>query len=575
MNGRAGAWGLFLVTALIAIIILQVVFMVQSDRFYLAFNRLDSALAGEVVVQEAETNYNEQEEQDADVGDWLIWGMTDEPGTINPITRRDIYAEWIVWRNIFEGLLDYDFDTARLKPQLAESYQISDDGLEITFRIRDDVHFSDGVPVTADDVVFTYETIMNSGVDAAHLANYYRDVKELIKIDEKTVKFVLKQVYFKSLEFMSFQDVGVIPKHIYEFTRPTEFNKRRSRQVGSGPYIFERWDVGQQIVLTRNENYWGRKPKLKKIVFKFITNDVAALQALEAGDIDFLRPLPEQFADKLADEVFTSKFKCLSYFTPKIPYFYIGWNNDVVFFQDKRVRRAMTHLIDRQRIIKYLLKDQARLTTGPFYIYGSQTDPNIEPWPYDPEEAARLLDEAGWIDSDGDGLRDKDGVPFRFKLMIRSGDPYYERLAKFIKDEAESVGIEVVADPFEWSIFIERLLDRKFDAEISGWGGVVEEDPYQVWHSSQGKDRGSNHIGFTNKEADELIVEARRTLDRKKRNGLYQRFHRIVHEEQPYTFLYARPEMRFLAPRFENVKVHKLDLDWLEWYVPKGKQKYQ
>ncbi|MFA7485530.1 MAG: ABC transporter substrate-binding protein, partial [Phycisphaerae bacterium] len=232
-------------------------------------------------------------------------------------------------------------------------------------------------------------------------------------------------------------------------------------------------------------------------------------------------------------------------------------------------------LIDREQIIEYLLKGQAKPTTGPFYIYGPQTDPDIEPWPYNPQEAARLLDEAGWVDSDGDGLRDKDGVPFRFKLMIRSGDPYYERLAKFIKDEALNIGIEVVIDLFEWSIFIERLLDRKFDAQISGWGGVVEEDPYQVWHSSQATDRGSNHVSFSNKEADKIIEQARRTLDSETRNELYRRFHRIVHEEQPYTFLYIRPEMRFLHPRFENVNIYRLDLDWLQWYVPIEKQKYR
>ena len=310
-------------------------------------------------------------------------------------------------------------------------------------------------------------------------------------------------------------------------------------------------------------------------VFRIITNDLAALQALQAGEIDFLRPLPEQFADMSKNEDFTAQFRCLSYFTPIIPYFYVGWNNDSVFFEDKRVRLAMTHLIDRDKIIKYLLKDQGRVTTGPFYIFGKQNNPNIKPWPYDVNKAKQLLDEAGWIDSDGDGIRDKDGNPFSFKLMIRSADPYYERLAKFIKDQASKVGIEVVPDPYEWSIFIERLLDREFEAEVSGWGGVVEEDPYQVWHSSQGVHRGSNHVGFNNKEADAIIEQARQTLDETERNKLYHRFHQIVHAEQPYTFLYARPEMRFLDKRFKNVIIHKLDLDWLEWYVPKQRQKYK
>ena len=579
MNGRGGVVTFFLFLLLLIIVLLQIHSMVQSDRFYECLNRLDETFENVASVGGAEVEPEASavvdEEYPGDEGDWLVWGLTSEPGTLNPLTRRVISAKWILWRNIFEGLMDYDYDEIKLKPILAESYNVSDDGLEITFRLRDDIHFSDGVPITTDDVIFTYETIINPGVDAAQLANYYRDVEEVVKVDDRTVKFIMNRPYFKSLEFMGLQDVGILPKHIYKFTDPQEFNKHRSDCVGSGPYVFERWDVGREIVLRRNENYWGRKPKLERILFRIITNEVAALQALRAGKIDFLRPLPEQFADMSKDEDFASQFRCLSYFTPMIPYFYVGWNNDAVFFKDKRVRLAMTHLIDRDKIIKYLLKGQGRVTAGPFYIFGKQNNPNIRPWPCDPERAEELLEQAGWVDSDGDGIRDKDGVPFRFRLMIRSEDPYYERLAKFVKDEMSKVGIEAVPDPYEWSVFIERLLDREFEAEVSGWGGVVEEDSYQVWHSSQGVGRGSNHVGFNNKEADAIMEEARKTLDESKRNNLYHRFHEIVHKEQPYTFLYARPEMRFLDRRFKNVKIHKLDLDWLEWYVPKSEQRYK
>ena len=579
MNGRGGVITFFIFLFIFFIILLQVLSMLQSDRFYDGLNRLDEISQSTGAMQgfsrESESRSVLNEESIGDEGDWLVWGLTDEPGKLNPITRRVISSDWIVWRNVFEGLLDYDYNTLEFKPMLAESYEVSEDGLEYTFRLRDDVHFSDGVPITADDVIFTYETINNPGVDAAQLANYYRDVAEVIRIDDRTVKFVMKQPYFKALEFLCFQDVGIIPKHKYSFSDPAEFNRRYSEPFGSGPYVFEKWDVGREVVLRRNENYWGRKPKLRKIVFRFITNDIAAVQALKAGEIDFLEPLPDQFAELSKDEDFKERFNCISYFTPKSPYFYVGWNMNFPLFKDRRIRLAMTYIIDRERIIKYLLKDQAKITTGPFYIYGKQNDPNIAPWPFDPQMAEKLLEEAGWIDRDGDGVRDKDGVPFRFKLMIRSGDPYYEQLAKFIKDEAIKIGVDVIPEPFEWSIFIERLLDREFEAEISGWGGVVEEDPYQVWHSSQGTGRGSNHVGFSNAEADALIEQARRTFDETERNKLYRRFHDIVHYEQPYTFLYARPEMRFLDKRFQNVKIHNLDLDLLEWYVPKEEQRYK
>jgi len=137
------------------------------------------------------------------------------------------------------------------------------------------------------------------------------------------------------------------------------------------------------------------------------------------------------------------------------------------------------------------------------------------------------------------------------------------------------VGIEVIPDPYEWSVFIQRLQDREFDAVNLAWHGGLAQDPYQIWHSSQIGNRGSNYVGFNNPEADAIIEEARRTLDDEKRNKLYQRFHRIIHEEQPYTFIYTRPEQRFLDRRFENVIIHKLGLDGHEWYVPKEKQRYK
>ncbi|GAH03009.1 unnamed protein product, partial [marine sediment metagenome] len=187
---------------------------------------------------------------------------------------------------------------------------------ETSFRLRDDIHFSDGHPITADDVIFSYETIVNPGVDAASLANYYRDIDRVERINDREVKFYMKRVYFKSLEFCSGMDI--LPEHIYKFDDPDEFNKRISNPVGSGPYVFERWDVGREIVLRRNERYWGKKPKIAKIVYPFITNDTAAIQSLRAKNIDYMRPLPDQYAELCSDGKFTKDFQCLSYWHPGV-----------------------------------------------------------------------------------------------------------------------------------------------------------------------------------------------------------------------------------------------------------------
>ena len=275
MNGHGGVVTFSIFLLLLTIVLLQFFSMVQSDRLYKALNRLDETFENTSPVPGAKdkpkTTAQSTEEYPGDEGDWLVWAFRVEPKTLTPISAdTDTYATWITVPYIFEPLLAYDYDEVKLIPWLAESYEISADGLEIAFRLRDDIYFSDGVPVTAGDVVFTYETIVNPKVDAANIAKRYFDVDRVVKIDERVVKFFMRRPYFKSLENLSFTwSIGILPKHVYEFSDTQQFNKRVSNPVGSGPYVFEKWNVGRQVVLRRNENYWGPKPKLRKIVYKF------------------------------------------------------------------------------------------------------------------------------------------------------------------------------------------------------------------------------------------------------------------------------------------------------------------
>lgn len=576
MNRHNFAYAFFLFTFFFVIAAFQFSSIRRSVKIEERLGVLAEKLANAKSVEPA-TDADIQGESfyPGDRGDWRIWGFSVEPRTLNPLSvERDIYSVWITQGAIFEPLLTYDFETLELKPLLAESYDISEGGLEITFTLRDDIYFSDGVPVTTDDVIFTYETIINPSVDAADLAIQFIDVKEVVKVSDKVVKFVMKQVYFKSLENVCFWNIGVFPKHIYQFTDAKELNGHVSNPVGSGPYVFDHWEVGTEISLRRNEKYWGPKPRLAKIVYRFIRNDVARVQALRIGEIDMLIPDPEQYGDLIDEKGFADEFNCMSYWNPSVPFFYMGWNQSTPFFADKRVRYAMTHIVDREKIVSSLLKGNGQVVTGPFYHRGKAYDHSIKPWPYDPERAMELLDEAGWVDSDGDGIRDKDGVKFSFKFTIASGSTFYERLAKLLKDSAAKVGIEVTIDPMEWSILMGKINDRQFDAMAMGWGGDILQDPYQLWHSSQSSNRGSNYCGFNNPEADAIIEEARQTLDEEKRIKLYQRLHHILHEEQPYTFLYTRPTFRIVDKRFKNVNIYPLGLNYFQWYVPIKEQKY-
>jgi len=583
MNGRSGVFKFFLFLFLGSIILLQVLSMIQADRLYEQLNSLvgrlesrdTSRMARSAEKPVATTSPVHGEYPGVD-GDWFVQRIRGEPRTLSSISvESTIEGRAVTQRNIFEPLFYYNLNVegVELQPVLAESMSTSGDGLEITIKLKEDIWFSDGVAITADDVIFTYHTIQDPNIDAADIRNYYANFKDVIKIDNKTVKFILNEVYWKTIEAVGVFEV--LPKHIYQYKDPAEFNKRRSNPVGSGPYVFEKWEVGQQIVLRRNANYWGKKPRIDRLVFKIITNETAALQALRSHQIDTMEPSSEQFAELSSDEQFKKEFYVISYWEPSGGFAFTAWNFNTPFFKDRRVRLAMTSVINRQAIVEHLLKGYGKLIAGPFYIYGRQNDPNIKPWPYDPEKAKQLLDEAGWIDHDGDEIRDKDGIPFRFKYSYPAGSDTVERIAKLLKDDAEKVGIEVIPDPLEWSIFIERLNDRHFEAATLSWAGTIESDPYQIWHSSQIQNRGNNIIGFNNLEADKLIEQARRSLDTDKRYALYHQFDRILHEEQPYTFLMTRPTFLLLDKRFENVKVHKLGVDALEWYVPKDKQRYK
>ena len=575
-NNRHTATFLLLLV-LAAIVTLQIMAMVRSDRLSKRINKIVDTWT-DAVTGAGQTNvagHTTASEYPGDEGDWLIWAMHAEPKTLSPISvDRDIYARWITVGNIFEQLLIYDWDQTKLVPWLAQSYEVSADGLQITFHLRQDIFFSDGVPVTSDDVIFTYETIINHEVDAADVANLYIDVEKVVKIDDRVLKFYMKRPYFKALEVVGFWDVGIFPKHIYEFTDPGRFNERISNPTGSGPYLFEKWDVGSEVVLRRNENYWGRKPKLKKVIYKFIPNNIASLQALRSHQVDMIIPSLEQFADLLTDEDFRKEFNCVSYWNPGAPFYYIGWNQNTPFFSDRRIRLAMTHIVNRSQIVSQLLKGQATTITGPFYVKGNQNDPDIKPWPYDLQKARTLLDEAGWIDTDGDGVRDKNGIPFRFKFMYSSQTVTSQRIAKLLKDEAAKVGIDVIPDPYEWSVIMGRLTDRKFEAMIMGWGGDIVEDFYQIFHSSQIENRGSNYVAFRNDQADTIIEQIRLSMDEIYRDRLSRQLHRILHDQQPYTFLYARPTFRLVDKRFANTVVHKLGFNYFEWYVPKGLQRY-
>src|SRR3972149_10322967 len=383
----------------------------------------------------------------------------------------DTYQSIVNAGNIYETLGKRDNETLEINPLLADRWEISEDKLVYTFFIKKGIEWHDGVPFTSHDVVFSYEKIMDPKVDAPHLRNYYQDIKRVEALDDYTVRFTYARPYFLALEFCGGMDI--VPKHIFE---KGDFNTNPAGRhpIGTGPYKFIKWDTGKEIILERNESYWGEKLNIKRIIFKIITDPTVTLQVLKRGEIDFSGLTPIQWSRQTSSERFKTHFDKLSYFSPN--YSFIGWNIKSPFFSDTRVRTAMTYLVNRKMILEKILYDLGEVVTNPFYINSPEYDKSIKPYPYDSSTAKQLLDEAGWVDHDGDGIRDKKGVKFDFEFLLPSGSVTGEQISTILKEELKKVGIRMNIRRLEWAVFTKQLDERKFDAVTLSWVMGVESD---------------------------------------------------------------------------------------------------
>ncbi len=493
----------------------------------------------------------------------VVWRLAAEPDTLNPITSTDAYASSI---NGFlnDSLLERDRETLEWKPLLAERWEVSDGGKTLKFWLREGITWSDGMPLTIEDIIFSYERVMDPAVDSSHLRVYYQDVESVKAFGERGIVFHYKKPYFLALQFCG--GIPIVPKHLFKDGDNFNNHTISRNPVGTGPYRFVRWETGKNIRIERRDDYWGRKigrfPDIGKIRFDFITEDAVALQILKKGDIDYAQLRPIQWVRQIDSEHFRKSFEKYQYYSPN--YNFIGWNLKRPMFADARVRRAMTHLVNRQGILEKLNFGLGKVVTGPFFIFGKDYLSSIQPLLFDPEKAKALLAEAGWKDHDGDGFLDKDGKMFRFEFLYPSGRRFSERLASILKEDLKNVGIVMDIRQLEWAVFIKNLDERQFDAVTLGWSFGLEQDPYQVWHSTQGE-KGSNFVGFKNNEVDGLIEEGRTEFDQEKRSRLYQRIHEIIDQEQPYTFLFANPSLVALHKKITNVMIYPTGMDPMEW----------
>ncbi len=478
------------------------------------------------------------------------YNITTEPKTLNPITSSDVASRY-VRELVMDRLMQDDPDTYENRPGLAESWEVSEDGLSFTFKIRKGAKFHDGKPVTVEDVKFSYEAFFIDEYGAFQMRPYLEKISKVEILDEQTIKFTAKEKYYLTLDVIG--GLFILPKHIYaDAKKGKTLNKSL---IGSGPYKIARYDKGRRIVLEKNKDWFGYgvdaykgQHNFDKIVVRFVKQPDVALQMMKKGTLDYEAMSSETFMQKAVGPEWGKSLikKDVINKYPKATSF-IAWNLNNDLFKSRDTRVALAHLMNREEINKKFSFGRSLLATGPWYRQNEYADPDVKPFLFDPEKAKAMLKKDGWADTDKDGVLEKEinGAKRKFSFtMIYSYKPV-EKYWILYKRDLKKAGIEMKLQYLEWNSFIDKVDNNDFEATTLVWSGSVKPDPKQIWHSSGAVKGGSNFIHYKNPVVDKLIDEARVELDKDKRIQKLRKVYRTIAADAPYVFLFNRKYEHF------------------------------
>lgn len=502
-------------------------------------------------------------------GDTLIEGTIGEPSILIPMLAGDS-ASHNVAGQIYNGLVKYDTDL-RVIGDLAESWEISKDGLVITFHLRKGVKWADGVEFTADDVMFGYKTIIDEKTPTAYSEDF-RQVKRADVLDRYTFRVTYEKPFAPALT--SWGNLVVLPRHLLEGEDITKSELARN-PVGMGPYKLNKWTSGQELVLDSYHDYFEGRPYIEHYMYRIIPDPATMFLELQAGGIDMMGLTPIQYTKQTETVFFKSNYQKFRY--PTFAYTYMGLNLKHPFFMDKRVRQAIAYAIDKHEIVDVVLFGLGSPSTGPYVPNTWPYNPDVKKYAHDPAKALQLLKEAGWRDTDGDGILDKGGKPFEFTIFTNMGNTLRMNTATIIQWRLARVGIKVEIRALEWSTFINEFIDkRRFQAVILGWSIGLDPDQFDIWHSSKTKAKEFNFVSYSNPEVDDLLDKGRRTFDIAERKKAYFRIQEILADELPYIFLYVPDATPIVQARFKGIEPSPIGISYNlpKWYVPKKLQRH-
>ncbi len=502
-------------------------------------------------------------------GGTVVRRLESDIATVNPILATSKYDR-IVDYYIFTPLVNVDAD---LRPiaGIAKSWDISPDGLTYTFHLNEKATFSDGTPVLASDVYWTLAKIEDPNSGAAQLAGDFEnlDLSKSKAVDAHTLVAVFKEKL--AAQLVRFNDLNILPEHVY--SKGDFKNDYNLRAVGSGPYRIVKLDPQKEIILERRDDFWGQKPYLKTMVMKVIPDFVTAWNAMKHGDIDETNISSDVWLMERNRPEMQRRFDFRRFYT--LSYNFIAWNEKNPLFQDKRVRRALGMCLDIPSIINNLYHGTARAMSGPFTPDEYAYNPAVPVLAYDPIGAKALLNNAGWFDTNNDGVLDKGGRPFKFDLYIFAGSAIGAQFGQVFQQELKKAGVQINIVQLDPAQLFKHVLSGDFQAVYMGWQLDPEPDVYAVFHSSQTPPKGQNFVYYNNPVADQLIMQGRTELDLAKRKAALQQLHAVLSADQPYSWTIQVSEKWVLSRRLHGVKESRGFglFSWypgeFDWWIPR------
>lgn len=505
-------------------------------------------------------------------GGTLIRRLEGDIKGLNPVLIDSRYDHYVA-AYLFTPLLQLD---ANLLPSttgsLTEKYEISADGKAYTFHLNPKATFSDGTPVRASDVVFTIARIVDPKSESAQFAGLFEQwdpARTHADDAHNTVVVAFKEVLAPQL--VSFTTVRVIPQHVYsQGDFKTAFT---NSAVGTGPYKLVRRVPGKEILLERRTDFWGVRPHIQNILFKVIGDDNTAWQAVKRGDIDETMISSDVWTRESHRPELLQTLDFRRFYT--LSYNFIAWNGRDPILADKRIRRALAECVDLQSVISNFYHGTARAMNGPFTPDQWSYNPDVPVIQYNPAEAKKVFNSLGWLDTDGDGILDKDHKPFTLEMFVVGGNIASNPFAQIFQSELKNIGVELKITTVDPSAFIQRVMAGNFQTCYLAWELDPDPDPRALFHSSQFPPAGQNIVYYKNPAADALIDQGRRELDRTRRIAIYRQLHALLADDQPYTWTVQVSTKWAITKRVKNVKESK---GWglylwypgeLDWWISK------